>query len=202
MISERQKCAGSALTQSASVTECSPDDSALLRRISADDAAASAELFERYQARLQRSALRRIGSTAIAEEIVQDVFLALWERRRSLAIRSGIATYLYVAVRNGITSHLRRERLCDRFEVLAATALQNDRPGIDTCLTQAETDVAVRAAIARLPERCRLVVTYHRLLQMSYREVACALGISPKTVDAQLVRAVKLLRVDLRAWRS
>jgi RNA polymerase sigma-70 factor (family 1) len=177
--------------------DIAPDDVMLLRRIRADDATAFTVLFRRYHSRLCRVAAHRIGSYAIGEELVQDVFLALWERRHSLSIHTAAATYLHVAVRNAATSYVRREQLLERYSTDIVAALQGNDLEIDAAIVQRELISAARAAIARLPERCRLVLTYHRLCQMTYKETAETLGISPKTVDAHMVRAVKLLRAQL-----
>jgi RNA polymerase sigma-70 factor (ECF subfamily) len=78
-----------------------------------------------------------------------------------------------------------------------------DRPprATDADLSTSEIVSAVRIAVERLPERCRLVFTLHREQGMSYREVAEVMGISPKTVDVQMGRALKALRRSLRSFQ-
>lgn len=182
---------------SGNAVDTAPDDITLLGRIRADDASAFTVLFGKYYDSLRSFASRRIGSSAVGEEVVQDVFLTLWRGRHSLTVQTSPATYLRVAVRNAAASYLRREQLRARYDAEFAVASRTYDPGIDVTLAQAETGAVLRAAIARLPERCRLAFEYHQLREMTYKEIASTLGISPKTVDAQIVRAVKLLRAQL-----
>ncbi len=125
---------------------------------------------------------------------MQDVFLYVWRHREALAIRESLRTYLFSATRNAATSHLRHHRVRERKkpEIVA----QFDRPPAtpDRIVAFAEASESLQRAIGRLPERCRLVFTLQREQAMTYAEVAATLGISVKTVDVQMGRAIKALR--------
>ena len=168
-----------------------------LERIRAGDAAAFEALFRALAPGLCALATRYIGSRAVAEEIVQDLFFDLWTRRAQLEIGQSLTSYLYVAARHRALNHLRRERQAARFRglsLLVADERDCASPGEAELLDALE----LQEAIERLPTRCRLVFTLSRNQDMSYGEIASALGLSVKTVETQMGRALRSLRERLR----
>jgi RNA polymerase sigma-70 factor (ECF subfamily) len=164
-------------------------------------------LFRAYAPGLVVFVARHVRSAAVAEELVQDVFLAVWRARATLAVTEGVGAYLYAAARNRALSHLARERTAVRRLGTAAHRppdagaappdLADPRaPREDDLLALLELQEAVEA----LPPRCRLVFTMQRQHGMSYGEVAQALGLSVKTVEAQMARALKGLREHRNVW--
>lgn len=181
-----------------------PSATAWVTRLRDGDDRAFELLFRAYAPGLVVFVARYTRSTAVAEELVQDVFLAVWRRRDSLAVESDVGAYLYAAARNRALSHLARERTAARYRA------DGTRP--DAGPTAAPPDVAdprapreddllacleLQEAVAALPARCRLVFTMQRQHGMSYGEVARALGLSVKTVETQMGRALKALRAHL-----
>lgn len=162
------------------------------------------DLFRDAYPGLFRFAYRLVNSRELAEELVQDVFLDLWRRREVVDPCSVARAYLYTATRHAAISALRR------FQVEARAANRDDvgvgathgTPGPDALeLTEAsDLDAAIARAVESLPERCRLVYTLSRREQLSYAAIAAALGISVKTVEAQMARAFRLLRTRLAPY--
>lgn len=170
--------------------------------VRAGDAASFEGLFRAYHQPLCGFAWRYVGSADIAEEIVQEVLLRVWQHRETWDVSVSAKTWLYSAVRNAAMSWLRHERVVQRRDAETISIFDRAPREADRELTDAETAAAVQAAIARLPERCRLVFTMHREQELTYGEIAVVLEISPKTVDTQMGRALKALRKHLRAhWR-
>jgi RNA polymerase sigma-70 factor (family 1) len=169
--------------------------------IRAGDGSAFEALFHAYHAPLCTFAYRYLGARDLAEEIVQEVFLVVWERRRTWEVRTSVKGYLCTAVRNAALSYLRHERVVRRSEgdIRDFQAPSPPRPDLEAL--EQETVVAVQDAVARLPERCRLVFTLHREQGLTYAEVAEVLGISPRTVEVQIGRALKSLRQGLADLR-
>lgn len=165
------------------------------------DAGAFEALFRAYHASLCAFAYRYLGARDLAEEIVQEVFLFVWERRETWQVRTSVKSYLFTAVHNAAVSFLRHERVVRRRESEAIELFQVPRPTADLEVAAAETLAAVQQAVARLPERCRLVFTLHREQGLTYAEVAEVLAISPKTVEVQMGRALKSLRKALAQSR-
>lgn len=156
-------------------------------------------LFRAHHAALCSFAHRYVRAPDVAEELVQEVFLHLWQQRSAWDGRSAIRTYLYTAVRNAAVSYLRHERVVARRSAETVALFDRAQPAADRTVADGETAAAVRAAVDRLPERCRLVFTLNREHGMTYAEIARTLGLSIKTVDTQMGRALKALRKYLGA---
>lgn len=157
-------------------------------------------LFLAHYGRLCQLAYRMIGSRAVAEDIVQDLFLTVWSRGGGADLNDPVP-YLYTAVRNRSISHLRRERW--RLATLANRALDLWRSRADDDRNDAgDLAGAIDRAIQELPLRRRQIFTLHREQQLSYAEIAATLGISIKTVETQMGRALKALRIRLAPYLS
>lgn len=163
------------------------------------DPAAFATLFRRYYDALCAFAEGLVASSDDAEEVVEEVFVRLWERRDRLNVRVSVKAYLYSATRNQALNQLRRvateKRWVDRVVRVGETpGLGEAPPGVVEALYAADLARAVEAAIPKLSERCRQVFLLHRRHGLTYAEIADSLGISPKTVENHLGRALKELR--------
>lgn len=167
-------------------------------RVRAGDERAFESLFRALAPGLCALATRYVGSRSVAEELVQDLFLDVWTRRESLHIEQTISAYLYTAVRHRALNHVRRERGPARVRDTSFAMHPDDpdprAPGASELLDALE----IQDAIDRLPARCRLVFTLHRQQDMSYGEIATSLGLSIKTVETQMGRALKSLRERLK----
>jgi RNA polymerase sigma-70 factor (ECF subfamily) len=164
-------------------------------------------LFLTYHARLCAFASRYVGCPDTAEEVVEEVFLRIWAQRGPGDDRCSCSRrYLYTAVRNQALKVLDHERVVQRSHGIVIR--QEHIPGMSQPMIAADEKVqaeeladAVRHAIDQLPERCRQAYVLHRQQGMSYAEVAEVMGISVRTVETQLGRAAKALRVALAIWR-
>ena len=172
-----------------------------IQAIRAGDHGAFEALFRAYHASLCSFAYRYLGARDLAEEIVQEVFLCIWERRESWDVRTSVRSYLLTSVRNAALSYLRHERVVRRRQAEVRDIHESVAASPEGRALEAETVVAVRQAIGRLPDRCRLVFTLHREQGLTYAEVAEVLGISPRTVEVQIGRALKSLRKHLASHR-
>lgn len=176
-----------------------PADDALVDRMRRGDHAAFEAIFRAHHA-LLRAVAARLASPELAEEIVQDVLLSLWERRAALDVPGPLRAYLLTAVRFAAASAVRHAQVATR-HADAVRALHASPRLPDALVLDDERARAVEGAIARLPERCRMAFVLVRLEGLSYADAAAALGVSPKTVDAQMGHALRRLRDDLRAFR-
>jgi RNA polymerase sigma-70 factor, ECF subfamily len=172
-----------------------------IARIRAGDEAAFETLFRALAPGLCVVVSRYVGSRSVAEELVQDLFFDLWTRRQQHAIEQALTSYLFVAARNRALNYLKRER---RIVPMADTSEeQPDRvdgsaPGESELLDALE----LQDAIGHLPARCRLIFTLNRQQDMTYVEIAASLGLSVKTVETQMSRALRALRERLRHLMS
>ena len=140
-----------------------------------------------------------------SRELVQDLFLWIWRHRHEWEIRSGLTTYLYRCARNRCISHQRHERLGHRWRdemVRSGEAPFGRAPArlSDADANVAELSDAIDHAVASLPDRCREVFTLNRRHDLSYREIGETLGISVKTVEVHMGRALAALRRHLADW--
>jgi len=153
--------------------------------------------FQAYYVELCEYVLRFVGSAEAAQDLVQDLFLRLWDSRGPRDATRLTRPYLYVAARNRALKYLRHRRLVSTW---IARAVCEETPPSDTpedlCL-RGELDDAVQDAIAELPARCRAVFVLRRREQLSYREIATRLGIGLGTVKSQMWRATLRLRAKL-----
>ncbi|HTR79866.1 MAG TPA: RNA polymerase sigma-70 factor [Gemmatimonadaceae bacterium] len=185
-----------------------PDnDRGLFVRVRLGDDAALAALFDRYVDALCSFAFAYAQSRDSAEEIVQDVFIWIWEHRTAIEPPRSVPSYLYTAVRNRALNQLRARATEVRFYEREATeggsAVSPRRTDAPDALAEAHDlrDAAARA-VAELPLRCREVFTLARGRQLTYAEIADVLGISPKTVEIHMSRALAHLRERLAPWLS
>ncbi len=188
------------------MADLSQTDSVLITRVRSGDEQAFQALFDVYYAGLCAFAATYINVEEIAEEVVQDVLLDVWERRARWVVSSSIKAYLYGAVRNKALDVLRRVR---REDQLASQVITGEWPlgvgsargsQLDQIMT-AEVWTAIRGAIDGMPEKRRTVFLLRWDHGMSYAEIAAATGTSIQAVERQLVRALHSLRDALQAGR-
>jgi RNA polymerase sigma-70 factor (ECF subfamily) len=167
-----------------------------VEKIRAGDAAAFERLFTMYCQPLIRFARRYVQDTGVAENIVQDVFLNIWSNRSRLDPSSKIRTYLYTAVRNQALKHLRHldveQRAAERLQPMDHPARTPEHERHDR-----EIAAAVHQSLEALPEKCRIIFSMNRFDHLTYAEIAEIQGISIKTVETQMGRALKFLRKRL-----
>ena len=178
----------------------SPAD--LVARIRGGDARAFEELFRREYPALCRFADRYVRDGPASEDLVQDLFASVWANRMRLDVRGSLRAYLFTAVRNralNVRKHTLVEREWARDESAPEVrALHRPPRRPDDLLDEAERNARVRAALAQLPERCRLVLQLRWHEQLSHADIASIMGISIKGVEIQLSRGLRTLRDRFR----
>ncbi|HEX6536180.1 MAG TPA: RNA polymerase sigma-70 factor [Gemmatimonadaceae bacterium] len=180
-----------------------PLDTELIARIRAGDESAFERLFHRYYRELCVFASRIDRAGGAAEEIVQEVFFRIWTRREQLLPVESLSGYLYAAVRNVALNRLARAKTEDRWRAssqLDALDARAEAPAADADIRETEMSIAIHRAIGQLPPRCREAFLLRRQRQLSYAEIAQVMGTSPKTVEIQIGKALRLLRQSLAEW--
>ena len=173
-------------------------------RIRRGDLAAFEELFRAMHAPLCEVAYSYVESKAIADEIVQDLFFAIWMKRDRLPNVDSLQAYLFTAARNRSFHHLRHRAMVRRWNSRAGATpevagIAASPPPADEALEAAERRARIRAAIDRLPPRARLALVLQRDHEMTNAEVAEAMDISLKGVEKLLATARQKLRPMLEA---
>lgn len=165
--------------------------------ISIADHRAFAQVYASHFNRLVKVALPYAACEDEAREIVQTVFLKLWESPPVMINPGALFTYLHRVVINHSINHIRRAQMIQRHHTrMAADMTTVVHPAMnestDTQLHQ------LQKAIEELPEQCRRIFKMHRFENMTYREVATAVGVAEKTVENHVMYALKKLRLKLR----
>jgi RNA polymerase sigma-70 factor (ECF subfamily) len=175
-------------------------DAVLFARLVTDDGQALSELMNIYWRPMVAFAMGRVHSQDAAEDLVQEAFVRVWERRRDLRPQASPRSYLYRVLRNLITDVHRRRRLVDRFNFFKSLQDPVETPSPHALLEADEFSAAATRAIDALPERRRDVFVLAHLHDLSYREIADTLGITPRTVANHMTLALTQLRTALAGY--
>lgn len=158
-------------------------------------------MFEIYYDPLLRFAFRYVRSEAIAEGLVQNVFLWIWENRQEWNVEEKLKTYMFRAVKYKAVDYWRHERTRQKYTARFSEEREHYiSPGVNSKPEESEFIQAVQQAVEELPERPRMVYKLSRLEGLTYREIAEVLEISPKTVETHMSRALDFLRKRLAKY--
>jgi RNA polymerase sigma-70 factor (ECF subfamily) len=170
----------------------------LLAALKAGDTQVFEQIFREHYARLVSIGDRLLRDPARSEDLAQDVLLELWRGRARLDETVPLSPYLFRAMRNRALNEIRHQRVVRDTEPRLGP--QAHSPPADLSYEEQEQDAAVRSAVAGLPARCREVFELSRIDQLSYAEIAEVMGITNKTVEAHMGKALRALRVALSPW--
>jgi RNA polymerase sigma-70 factor (ECF subfamily) len=169
-------------------------DNELFDFLKKDNSAAFEEIFNRHWSKLYGAAYKRVHNK---EEIVQDLFASIWFKRNNLQIEGSVVAYLFTAIRYRILNHIQKELVRDNYkEALYLVQSESDTSTEDSIHLNDLTK-NIQLEINQLPEKCRSVFELSRNQHKTNREIAEFLGISEKTVENHLTKAIRRLRVGL-----
>ena len=181
-------------------------DIAIFKRIKKGDESAFEELFRKYFTGLCIYACEFVKRNEVAEEIVEDVFCKIWEKRKSLEVTVSLKSYLYRSVYNTSLNYLKSEKhhmknqdnLADNFENMLPISTPGDITS--SSLLSEELEMKIEQAINSLPEKSQIIFRLSRFEGLKYSEIAEKLNLSVKTVETQISRVLKKLRVQLKDY--
>ncbi len=154
--------------------------------------------FEKYYSDLCNLVNLYLHDSVVTEEIVQDIFIYLWEKKENIKIESSLKSYLLRASKNRTLNYIRNEKIklgvYNHFNEF--NEVVTEMP--DSVMDSSQLREVINAAIDSLPDRCREVYILGKEKSMSYKEISEELGISVKTVEVQMGKALKKLREQLR----
>jgi len=172
------------------------DEKSWARRVRAGQLGALEEAFHACYPGMCSFIRAQVGSAETAEDLVQDVFMRVWQTRERLDPDGSLRSFLYRAAHNAALNYLKHRNVENRWLRVAATSPEATVPGDDPAATE-ELRAAVAASVAALPERCRAIFLMNRQDGLTYNEIARTLDISVKTVETQMGRALKAIRGKL-----
>lgn len=175
-----------------------------LDQLRVGDPLAFERIFRAFYEPLCTFASSYVSCHETSEEIVQDLFCWIWDRRFTLEMPHGMRLWMFTAVRNRSLNVLRDRRLqlatYERISLDARSRPTAESP--DSVLSASELSDAVARTVALMPPRCREAFTLIRLQHMSYAEAAQVMGIASKTVEVHMTRAIANLRAALAPWAT
>ena len=172
-------------------------DQLLWRVLEHDDYGAFEKLFLFNYNPLRNFCKKLVHINEVAEELVSEVFFKIWSNRKRIIISSSPKSYLYTAVRNISFDHLRKEKRSSWASLEEAASVPCDYFDPQRHSEFTELEGRIEKAVARLPKQCRLVFQLSRDHGMKYNEIAESLQLSVKTIETQMGRALKSLRLSL-----
>lgn len=156
-------------------------------------------VFKKYYQEVFLAVVRLVLVKSIAEDLAQDVMYEFWKNHKTIGINSSLGAYLRRAGVNRALNYLRdNKQKWESDEELDKT--QSSAHSARELVEQVELEQLVNHAIDSLPERCRLVFVLSRFEELTYQEIADKLDISPKTVEHQISKALRLLRQALGGY--
>jgi RNA polymerase sigma-70 factor (family 1) len=153
-------------------------------------------VFDTYYNSLCNYAYTFTRNADSSEDIVQELFTKIWEDRRELVMQETIRYYLFTAVRNNCITILRQEKNAVTVEWKEQEVGYESEPYQDE--EEADHRLLLAKGIDRLPPKCRDTFVLSRFGKMTYKEIAANQGVSVKTVENQLGKALKMLRTFLK----
>lgn len=154
-------------------------------------------IFKEHFSSLHAYAFTILKDEVSAEEVVQSLFLRLWEKRATLDIRTSLKSYLYRATYNDCMNMLKHWKVKQKHQDHVIHFNDSTHEQTANRLHENELKRELQKALNKLPEKCRMVFQMSRFEELKYKEIADQLEISIKTVENQMGKALKILRLAL-----
>lgn len=155
------------------------------------------QIYLDHYAALHHYAFTMVNNSALADEIVQDVFLKILEKREKVTIHTSLKAYLYRSVYNECMNYFKHHKVKQKYQTHTIHEMDKHTEHPFDKLQYREFEQRLQKSINDLPEQCRTVFQLSRFEELKYAEIATQLGISIKTVDNQMGKALKRLRLQL-----
>lgn len=172
-------------------------DFELVDLLRSNDELAFREIYNRYNSLLYLHACKKLQNKEEAKDIIQEVFIMIWNKRKEFAAISNLAGYLYTSVHHKILDHVARLQTAVKYTASLQYFLDDNRYNADHRIREKQLSEIIDQEIAALPEKMRIVFELSRKNHLSHKEIAGELGISEETVKSQIKNALKILRLRL-----
>jgi RNA polymerase sigma-70 factor (ECF subfamily) len=173
-------------------------DDHLLRLMAGNDQAAFTSLYRSYWEPLFVTTVKVIGSKEDAADIVQEVFISLWNRRQELSLTSTLAAYLHASVKYKAIHYIEKDITRRNYlKTLGDVEAASPAPSAEVLLHTKEVRELIQSVINNMPPKMREVYQLSRQEHLSHKEIAARLGISDETVKKHIQHALQLLKTAL-----
>ena len=174
-------------------------DDELIVFLKQGDLAAFTAIHRRYYGVLYSHAYKRLPDREEIKDILQEMFTCIWNNRETITFNVNLQAYLYTAVRNRILNVFKHQKIRSDYVISFEKFLADNEPAPDESLCVKELIAIVEAEVSTLPPQMRLIFEMSRNANLSHREIAEELGLSPLTVKKQVNNSLKILRLKLSA---
>jgi RNA polymerase sigma-70 factor (family 1) len=159
-----------------------------------DASGAFSEILKRYSGILINFTYRRVGDLPLAEDLLHDSFVYLWEKRLSLQLKNGLESFIFTVVRNRILDYFKHQKVSQKYINDFHKFLSGNESNTDHLIRYNDLSALIDREINALPEKMRVVFELVRKQNMSRKEIAEFLDIPENTVKTNMQRALKILR--------
>lgn len=159
--------------------------------------AAFEQLFKSHYKKLFAYAFTIVKEEILAEEMVQNVFYKIWEKKGQVDIQTSVSAYLYKSVYHESLNHLKHLKVREAYQKHASLHAMRHAGNAASRVQLSELEQKLAIALSELPEQCRTIFQMSRFEEMKYQEIADRLGLSIKTIENQMGKALKIMRIKL-----
>jgi len=171
-------------------------DKEIIQGIKAGDKRALTILYNTYWKVLYISSYNILKNKEVCEEIIQDVFIDIWNKQQELKIKVSLKSYLYACVRYKVFAEFKKNKII-RVELFNELDKRLQYTTPETKMMHDELEKEITFIVGSLPNKCKKVYQLSRNEQLSHKEIAEMLGISVKTVENHITNALRVLRTSL-----
>lgn len=172
-------------------------DDELISRLRLGDLSAFTAIYMRYNGILYSHAYKRLPDREELKDILQDIFIYIWNNRETITFNVDLQAYLYTAVRNKVLNVFQSQKFKSDYITSFEEIMVNNEPMPDEALRHKELISIIDAEVSALPPQMRTIFELSRNANLSHKEIAEKLNISPLTVRKQVNNSLKILRVKL-----
>lgn len=176
------------------------NDLEILEQIRKGDEKAYEMLFRDFYKSLCHFSYKIVNDAVVAEEIVQDIFFYIWDKRISLELSISLKSYLFKSVQNNSLKYLRHQKVVSNHASIVKDSLEKAYELQENYTEIGEITYIIQKTLNEIPERTREIFQLNRYDGLKYHEIAIQLNISVKTVEAHITWLLKLFRENLKDY--
>jgi RNA polymerase sigma-70 factor (ECF subfamily) len=173
-----------------------------LHSIKSGDEKAFEHLFKAHYPSLCGYARKYLDDIDQAEEVVQEMFFNFWQKKEKMKINTSLEAYLFRSVRNACLNYLKHLKIREQYKLANNAEIRQKEQEIHDSVVAMELQGKIENIIDQLPPERKKIFKMSRYEELKYKEIAAKLNISIKTVEAQMSKALKYLRVHLSEYLS
>lgn len=173
------------------------DDAILLKLLKAGDGSALEAIYARYSEMVLLAALKKVRSKAVAEELVQNIFISLWVKRETAQIQQ-LQAYLQSAIRYQVIDYIRSQLIREKYYQSAGAQMTIQENLSESRLLLHELSKAIDTTIKKLPQKTQEIFRLSRYEKRSVKEIAQYMNLSEKAVEYHVTQSLKFMRLHLK----